>query len=148
VRANWPLIAASLERRGIYDRDVCLGVIPTMAIETASQFAPVREAFWFDEEWRRTHLRYYPFFGRGYLQVTWEANYRAPARRSASIWSATRTWRSIRRSPPTSWRGTGMSGASRARTGRAGTRSLISATSTTGHGCAGWCRAATPASTA
>jgi hypothetical protein len=43
VRSNWPLIAASLERRGIYDRDVCLGVLPTIAIESASTFAPVPE---------------------------------------------------------------------------------------------------------
>jgi predicted chitinase len=36
----------------------------------------VREAFWLSENWRRTHLRYYPFYGRGYVQLTWQKNYR------------------------------------------------------------------------
>lgn len=54
-----------------------------MAIETASTFAPVREAFWIDqqvgyqqaEEWRRQYLRYWPYYGRGYIQLTWASNY-------------------------------------------------------------------------
>lgn len=76
VTHNWPLIVDALEGRGIYDRDVCLGVLPTVSIETASQFAPVEEAFWLSDDWRRANLRYYPFFGRGYIQITWEENYR------------------------------------------------------------------------
>lgn len=36
---------------------------------------PVREAFWLSEGWRRNNLRYYPFYGRGYVQLTWKANY-------------------------------------------------------------------------
>jgi hypothetical protein len=36
---------------------------------------PVREAFWLNENWRRTHLRYFPFYGRGYVQLTWKINY-------------------------------------------------------------------------
>jgi putative chitinase len=43
--------------------------------ETASTMQPVREAFWLSENWRRTNLRYYPFYGRGYVQLTWKANY-------------------------------------------------------------------------
>lgn len=49
--------------------------IGTICIETASTFKPVREAFWLDEEWRRRNLRYYPWYGRGYIQLTWESNY-------------------------------------------------------------------------
>jgi len=76
ISEHWPLIAASLDRRGIYDRDVCLGVLGTVPIETASTFEPVREAYWLSEDWRRINLRYYPYFGRGYVQLTWESGYR------------------------------------------------------------------------
>jgi hypothetical protein len=37
---------------------------------------PVREAFWLTENWRKTNLRYYPWYGRGFVQLTWEANYK------------------------------------------------------------------------
>ena len=49
--------------------------LATAAHETAHTMQPVREAFWLSESWRRTHLRYYPFYGRGYVQLTWKANY-------------------------------------------------------------------------
>jgi hypothetical protein len=43
--------------------------------ETARTMQPVREAFWLSEQWRKAHLRYYPYYGRGYVQLTWQANY-------------------------------------------------------------------------
>lgn len=43
--------------------------------ETARTMQPVREANWLDEAWRKAHLRYYPWYGRGYVQLTWEPNY-------------------------------------------------------------------------
>ena len=43
--------------------------------ETNGTLQPVREAYWLSEAWRRTHLRYYPFYGRGYVQLTWRENY-------------------------------------------------------------------------
>lgn len=47
-----------------------------MEWETGKTFKPVREAFWKDEAWRRANLsRYYPYYGRGYVQLTWKANY-------------------------------------------------------------------------
>ena len=50
--------------------------LATAAHETAYKMHPVREAFWFDENWRRRNLRkYYPFYGRGYVQLTWKENY-------------------------------------------------------------------------
>ena len=51
-------------------------MMATIQWETAGTFKPVREAFWMGEEWRKTHLRYYPYYGRGYVQLTWESNYR------------------------------------------------------------------------
>jgi Chitinase class I len=50
-------------------------VLATVEWETAKTFRPVREAFWLSEEWRRRNLRYYPFYGRGYVQLTWKNNY-------------------------------------------------------------------------
>lgn len=44
--------------------------------ETAGTMTPVREAYWMSEEWRRRHLRYYPWYGRGLIQTTWESNYK------------------------------------------------------------------------
>ncbi len=44
--------------------------------ETGQTMQPVREAFNLGEAWRKAHLRYYPWYGRGYVQVTWETNYK------------------------------------------------------------------------
>jgi putative chitinase len=49
--------------------------LATAAHETAYTMQPVREAYWLSEKWRRNHLRYYPFYGRGYVQLTWQDNY-------------------------------------------------------------------------
>lgn len=44
--------------------------------ETAATMQPVREAFWLSESWRKAHLaKYYPHYGRGYVQLTWKKNY-------------------------------------------------------------------------
>lgn len=45
--------------------------------ETNETMEPVREAYWLSESWRKANLRYYPWYGRGDVQLTWEANYRA-----------------------------------------------------------------------
>lgn len=44
--------------------------------ETNKTMQPVREAYWLSEEWRKSHLRYFPWYGRGFVQLTWEGNYR------------------------------------------------------------------------
>lgn len=51
-------------------------VLATAKWETNQTFKPVREAYWTSEEWRKKNLRYYPYYGRGYVQLTWENNYR------------------------------------------------------------------------
>lgn len=51
-------------------------VLATTEWETAKTFKPVREAFWLSEDWREENLIYYPFYGRGYVQLTWESNYK------------------------------------------------------------------------
>jgi putative chitinase len=50
--------------------------LATACHETAYTMQPVREAFWLSETWRRTHLRYYPHYGRGFVQLTWPVNYK------------------------------------------------------------------------
>ena len=50
-------------------------VIATTQWETDHTFKPVREAFRLSEDWRRRNLRYYPYYGRGYVQLTWKTNY-------------------------------------------------------------------------
>lgn len=53
-------------------------VLATTQWETAQTFQPVKEAFWHDEAWRQQNLAsYFPYYGRGYVQLTWEKNYKA-----------------------------------------------------------------------
>lgn len=54
----------------------CAYAMATAYHETARTMQPVREAYWLSEDWRRKNLRYYPWYGRGYVQLTWEANYK------------------------------------------------------------------------
>ena len=50
-------------------------MLATAYWETNKTMLPVREAYWLSEEWRRKNLRYYPWYGRGYVQITWQKNY-------------------------------------------------------------------------
>lgn len=89
VLTDWPGIYSAfygmLGDYSILTRSVQAAVIATTAIETASTFKPVREAFWLDdvwgydwaEAWRSVNLRYWPYYGRGYVQLTWQSNYQA-----------------------------------------------------------------------
>jgi predicted chitinase len=50
-------------------------ILATTQWETNQTFEPVREAYWLDDNWRKKHLAYYPFYGRGFVQLTWRNNY-------------------------------------------------------------------------
>jgi uncharacterized protein YraI len=50
-------------------------VLATVEWETDGTFKPIREAPSKSEEWRRQNLRYWPYYGRGYVQLTWKSNY-------------------------------------------------------------------------
>lgn len=50
-------------------------VLATIHWETGARMQPCREAHTLSEAWRRSKLRYYPYYGRGYVQITWRANY-------------------------------------------------------------------------
>jgi len=50
-------------------------ILATVQHETANTFRPVREGLNVSENWRKANLRYYPYYGRGYVQITWKNNY-------------------------------------------------------------------------
>jgi len=50
-------------------------VFATVFHETAFTFEPVVEANWLSEAWRKKNLRYWPYHGRGLVQITWDFNY-------------------------------------------------------------------------
>jgi hypothetical protein len=50
-------------------------ILATAYHETAHTMRPVVEAYWLSEAWRKKNLRYYPYHGRGFVQLTWKANY-------------------------------------------------------------------------
>lgn len=47
----------------------------TAFLETNETMQPVREAYWLNDAWRKKNLRYYPHYGRGYVQLTHATNY-------------------------------------------------------------------------
>lgn len=71
-------------RKGLLRNQVAY-ILGTSFWETGHTMLPVEEAGylqpkynWTDErmdQWRKENLRYYPWYGRGYTQTTWEQNY-------------------------------------------------------------------------
>ena len=59
------------------NRDEAAYVLGTVHWETNGTFEPVKEAYWVKnaEAWRKKNLRYYPWYGRGFIQLTWLDNY-------------------------------------------------------------------------
>lgn len=49
--------------------------LATVWHETGATMQPVREAPHLSEDWRKRNLRYWPHYGRGYVQITWPKNY-------------------------------------------------------------------------
>lgn len=68
------LIVSACMRYGLL-RNQAAYVLATAYWETAHTMEPVKEAFWLSEDWRRDNLRYFPWYGRGFVQLTWERNY-------------------------------------------------------------------------
>jgi len=69
------------KKQGIGLRDQIAYVLATTQHETNNTFQPVREAYYLGdraEAYRRT-LNYYPYYGRGYVQLTWDRNYQTYA---------------------------------------------------------------------
>lgn len=70
------LIVSTCKAYGLL-RNQAAYVLATVEHETNGTFMPVREAYWVKnaETWRSRNLRYYPWYGRGFVQLTWKANY-------------------------------------------------------------------------
>lgn len=68
VARNLPFILKAMADAGLTSRNQLIGVLATVHVETIPRFAPVKEG-------RGSTKRYAPFFGRGYVQITWRANY-------------------------------------------------------------------------
>ncbi|MGR9074141.1 MAG: peptidoglycan-binding protein, partial [Gammaproteobacteria bacterium] len=68
-------IKAECASQGIGLKTQVSYVLATTQWETAQTFRPVKEAYWLSEDWRKNNLRYFPYYGRGYVQLTWEKNY-------------------------------------------------------------------------
>ena len=63
------------EKHGLPLKEQIAYVIATAEHETGRTYKPVVEAHWLSEDWRKRNLRYYPYHGRGYVQITWDYNY-------------------------------------------------------------------------
>jgi predicted chitinase len=70
------ILAEGARRKTPLDRLAYM--LATTYWETGHTMQPVREANWVKnaEAWRKANLRYWPFYGRGYVQLTWDYNYR------------------------------------------------------------------------
>jgi predicted chitinase len=54
-------------------------ILATVEHETGDTFKPVSEAYWLKnhEDWlKHNHPEYYPYYGRGFVQLTWDYNYK------------------------------------------------------------------------
>ncbi|MEG3863592.1 CHAP domain-containing protein, partial [Microcoleus sp. herbarium12] len=72
-------IVNEANRQGITSKSQIAYILATVQHETNNSFQPVREAYYLGEpnaeNYRRQNLSYYPFYGRGYVQLTWKSNY-------------------------------------------------------------------------
>lgn len=69
INEMYPLILKALDEKGIADHDMVLYTFATIRCETSSA-RPIAEI-------QGEYARYAPYFGRGYVQLTWDYNYRA-----------------------------------------------------------------------
>lgn len=74
-------IVAESRKQGFFLNTQVAYILATVKRETGDTFRPVREGDWVGhtstDDYRRTHYRYYPYYGRGFVQITWDYNYRA-----------------------------------------------------------------------
>lgn len=71
-------IIAACERHDLGHPAQIAYILATVQHETNDTFMPVREAYYLGAKLGEAHrqaLRYYPYYGRGYVQLTWKRNY-------------------------------------------------------------------------
>lgn len=72
-------------RQGLSNPQIAY-ILATTQHETAGSFQPVEEGYYLGTKaasYQKT-LRYYPFYGRGYVQLTWEDNYRLYSKKTGA----------------------------------------------------------------
>jgi predicted chitinase len=74
INTTWPHVFNELLAVGQGSVRSQAAAIGTIAVETGT-FTSVRESYWESEAWRKENLRYYPYYGRGLIQLTWDYNY-------------------------------------------------------------------------
>ncbi|MGC1306583.1 MAG: penicillin-insensitive murein endopeptidase [Phormidesmis sp.] len=78
-QATIEAIKQEANRQGITHPGQIAYILATVEHETAGKFQPVKECFFLGEpaaETKRKTFDYYPYYGRGYVQLTWDYNYR------------------------------------------------------------------------
>lgn len=93
IRTYWPKVNEQLWHAEIEDQPVLAAAAGNLRIETGGpdpsvRFTPVREAYWLSEAWRAANLRYYPWYGRGLMQCTWQDNYMFYGGEIDELWNA------------------------------------------------------------
>lgn len=68
LRKNIPYLLKALAGAGFTSSNQLCAFLATMEVETIPRFVPVKEI-------NGSKKRYAPYFGRGYIQLTWRANY-------------------------------------------------------------------------
>lgn len=69
-------IIAECRKQGVNDPNQIAYVLATAEHETGGTMMPVREAGYLKNPMKYLRrLRYYPYYGRGHVQLTWKANY-------------------------------------------------------------------------
>ncbi len=101
VAEHWPKLVEQLDHCDINDRPTQIAMFGTVAIETASTFRPVREAFWLSQAARNEFYQRYEgradlgnvhpgdgvrFHGRGFIQFTGRFNYGRYGPLVAELW--------------------------------------------------------------
>lgn len=68
-------IIKECKRQGIGLNTQIAYVLGSVEWETGQTFKPVKEGLGKSDEWRKRNLRYWNFYGRGFIQITWKNNY-------------------------------------------------------------------------
>lgn len=89
IVVQWPEVVRALDWYGIADRPVQIAALATIGVE-AGAFVPVREAYFLGEPepaetWRRLNLWYWPWYGRGLIQLTHKGNYETYGRYASAL---------------------------------------------------------------
>jgi predicted chitinase len=72
---NIARIALKAKEMGVTKAEALQYILATVQHETNDTFMPIKEAYWLSESWRKLYLKYYPYYGRGFVQITHLENY-------------------------------------------------------------------------